>query len=264
MIDALVFELVKLSRQRSVLLWGFASVPLIAFAFGIVVEFFVLPHPDQRLDPHVDLIASASRSVGIVGNPIAQLLYAIGFASVFHLEYRHQTWRLLVPRFGRVSLWSAKFAACIVAGLASIALIAVLDLLLNAAVLGIGSVSNDVGPLDGTGLATFVAAFVIAGVEICALAALIGASVVATRSLLGAVVPAFLLALLCSMVRAYLGPQADLLPLPAFAADALRAALWFDGSPMSGALAAVFLAAWIFAACIVGLILFARQELVSE
>ncbi|WP_158665144.1 hypothetical protein [Ensifer adhaerens] len=60
-----------------------------------------------------DALLSAAQSLGIAGNPISQLLYAIGVSCVFYVEYRFSAWRNLVPRAGRIPLLAAKFGVCL-------------------------------------------------------------------------------------------------------------------------------------------------------
>ncbi|WEA24924.1 hypothetical protein [Rhizobium binxianense] len=109
------FELLKLARQPALLFWGFFFVPLAVTVFKLFLILFIFIRSLQSPATGSDLILAAAKSLSISGNSLAQLLFAIGIAGVFHLEYRLATWRLVVPRASRVSIWLAKFLTCLFA-----------------------------------------------------------------------------------------------------------------------------------------------------
>jgi hypothetical protein len=106
-------EVLKLVRQPGILFWGFLAVPLVATLLKLLITGFVYLRIGRQPGGDVDVFLSAARSLSLSGNSLGHLLYALGIASVFFLEYRYATWRLLVPRHARTDLFAAKLLTCL-------------------------------------------------------------------------------------------------------------------------------------------------------
>ena len=119
---------------------------------------------------------------------------------------------------------------------------------------------NVVGP----SLVTLMAAFGIAFLELAVLAAFVAMLVVLFRSLIAGVIPAFLLAIGSTLLQLYLGADADRLPLPSYAAQALRDGLLGQGPSAPAFLGLAVLTAWVVILTGLGLLVFSRQQLASE
>ncbi|MGV8938483.1 MAG: ABC transporter permease [Allorhizobium sp.] len=261
-------ELKKLSRQRSTLFWGFLAVPIVATLFKLGLQALVLSHSGRMPPPDADFLLSAGEALNISGNSVAQLLFAIGIASVFYVEYRHSTWRLLVPRFSRTQLWAGKFIACLILLSASLVLTAFGDLLLNIGIaLAYGDELSATAFQSGSA-SSLVLAFAIAFLELAVLAAFVSAITIFARSMIAAVIPAFLLPIGATLAQVYFGRTEDALPLPSLAAGMLRD--WLDApvaitATHTGALTGfAILMLWLVAAAGIGAITFTRQQLASE
>lgn len=255
-------EILKLRRQRTALFWGFLFIPLFMTVLAFLLGGGLLKPPPGAIVSEVRLFRSMIRTLSVSGNPIAQLFYAIGGAAIFAVEYRHSGWRHLVPRAARSKLLAAKFA--------TFALFAALSLLLALAgdvvvmlvipfIQGLHPVIADTP--DGAAF-TLLLSFAIAFAELIALGGLVMLVATATRSAMGAILVPFLFALGAAAAGAYLGADAvKNLPLPGYAADALRHWLEGEGSPLIGALTLI---GWIAASTAAAIALFSRQDLVSE
>lgn len=261
-------ELTKLSRQRATLFWGFLAVPIAATLFRLGLQALVVSHSGRVPAPEADFLLSAAKALNVSGNSIAQLLYAIGIASVFYVEYRHSTWRHLVPRFSRLHLWAGKFFACLILLAASLMLTVFGDLIFNigtALAYGEGIPATAFGPGSAS---TLVPAFAIAFLELAVLAAFVSAVTILTRSMIAAVIPAFLLPIGATLAQLYFGRSGDTLPLPSLAAGLLRD--WLDApigitTAQTGALTGLaILTLWLAAAATTGAVAFQRQQLASE
>jgi Flp pilus assembly pilin Flp len=254
-------EMLKLVRQLGTLFWGFLAVPLIATLVKLIISGFFYLRVGHQPGGDADLFISAARSVSVSGNSLGHLLYALGIASVFFLEYRYSTWRLLVPRHSRSQLFIAKLLVCLAWLVFGLLLAVVGDMaltLLFAVLQGQGLV------VSTSSLATLVAAFCIAFLELGVLAVLVAALVVGFRSMVAAVIPAFLLAIGSTMLKLYLGADADRLPSPSYAAETLRDWLLAGGTPMAAMLGLGVLLSWIVILTAVGLALFSRQQMTAE
>jgi ABC-2 type transport system permease protein len=100
--------------------------------------------------------------------------------------------------------------------------------------------------------------------ELGVLAALVAALVTFFRSMIAAVIPAFLLAIGSTLLQLYLGADADRLPLPAYAAQSLRDWLLSGGAPMAALLGLAVLLLWGLVLTAAGLLVFSRQQLATE
>jgi len=255
-------EILKLRRQRAALFWGFVFLPLFMTLLAFLLGGGLLKPPPGALVSEVRLFRSMIRTLSVSGNPIGQLFYAIGGAAIFAVEYRYSGWRHLVPRAARERLLAAKFAA--------FALFAAISLLLALAgdvvamlvipfVQGLHPVIADT-PADAA--ATLLLSSLIAFAELMALGSLVMLVAVATRSAMAAILAPFLFALGAAAAGAYLGADAVRnLPLPGYAADALRHWLEGGGSPL---IATLTLLGWIALPFAAAVALFRRQDLVSE
>ncbi|TPP11868.1 ABC transporter permease [Rhizobium glycinendophyticum] len=257
-------EMLKLRRQPSTLFWGFLAVPIVALLFKLIIEGLLFVRMGRQTSGDVDLFLSAAKSLSLSGNSIGQLIYAIGIGSVFFLDYRQATWRLLVPRHGRASLFTAKVLTCITWLALGLLLAAFGDMALNLVL----SVAKGQGAgfvmLSGQSFLTLVAAFICALLELAVLVAFVTTLVVIFRSMIAAVIPAFLLAIGSTVLQLYLGADADRLPLPSYAAGWLRDWILTGGSPMAGVAGLVILVGWCVILFALGLFLFSRQQLATE
>jgi ABC-2 family transporter protein len=260
-----VNELQKLKAQPAILFWGFLAVPLMAVLFRLSLDGLVFLRTGQWARGDVDLLVSSARLLGVSGNSVGRLLYAIGISAVFFAEYRYSTWRLLVPRASRVQLWGAKYLACLATILIGLLLALAAHALLSlvqALMQGEGSAVPWVGSAQG--LLMFLGALGIALMELAVLAALVAALTILSRSMFAAVIPAFLLAIGASILQVYLGPTQEVIPLPSLAADAVRDWLFSGAAPERALMGLMLLTLWLVGAAGIGLAAFWRQELSAE
>ncbi|MDH4412138.1 MAG: ABC transporter permease [Rhizobium sp.] len=253
-------EMLKLVRQPGTLFFGFLAVPLVALLVKLVLAGFIYLRMGRQTGD-VDLFLSAARGLSLSGNSLGHLLFAMGIATVFFLDYRYATWRLLVPRHARSHLFAAKLLISLIW----------LALALLLAVVGDMVLTTLFAILQGQGIAIsmssllkLVAAFGIASLELAVLAALVAVLVVSFRSMIAAVIPAFLLAIGSTLLQIYLGADAERLPLPSYAAQALRDWLLAGGAPMAALLGLVVLVLWAAVLTGLGLFVFSRQQLAAE
>jgi hypothetical protein len=232
-------EIIKLTRQRAVLFWGFLFIPVFTtFVTCVLVGGGPPPlaaHPAANV---IEPLHSAARALNVGGNPIAQLFFAIGAAGIFSVEYRYSGWRHIVPRAPRWTLIVSKFIAFMLFATASLVLVALGNLLVVVALpfaLGGRPVITDLD-LVSTGL--LLMSLLISLIELAVLAGLVALVAVATRSAMGAIIGPFLLSLTATMAESYLaGMGGAIVPLPTFAGDALRYWLTVDstaGQPKPG------------------------------
>ncbi|WP_414833178.1 hypothetical protein [Afifella sp. YEN Y35] len=255
-------EVLKLLRQPGMLFWGFLSVPAAALAFKITLESFFFLRSGHLPPARADALLSAAQSLSIAGNPIAQLLYAIGVSSVFYVEYRFSTWRNLVPRAGRIPLLAAKFVVCLLCMVIGLILTVAGDMILNTA-LGLLGTGNRTS-IHASGVFVLSGAFVIAFLELASVAAIVATLTIIFRSMIAAVVPVFLVGVACAMVQAYFGAAIATVPMPSFAADAARAWLFAGAEGAYGLTGFGTLLAWLLAAMGAGSLVFWRQSLNTE
>lgn len=257
-------ELLKLRRQPGMLFWGFLSVPAAALGFKIALQSFFVLRSGNLPQAQVDTLLSAAQSLGIAGNPIAQLLYAIGVSSVFYVEYRFSAWRNLVPRTGRIPLLAAKFGVCLLCMVIGLVLTIIGDMILNTALGLIGDGAINRTPVQAGSILVLSAAFVIAFLELATLAAITATLTIIFRSMIAAVIPVFLAGITCSILQAYFGAAIASVPMPSFAATAARAWLFAGAEGPYGVTGFGTLLAWLLAAAAAGALAFWRQPLNAE
>lgn len=255
-------EILKLRRQRAAFFWGVFFIPVFMTLFSLVLGGAILKPPPGVSIGDIQLFRSANRIVGIAGNPVAQLFYAVGGAAIFAVEYRYSGWRHLVPRASRERLILAKFATfALFAGL-SLMLALVGDVLVSLAgplLHGASPVIADASSEAVTRLALY---FLISLAELLSLGGTVALVVVVTRSPMGAILVPFLLALGAGAAEAYMGNGLHALPYPSFAANALRQ--WAMTGGPSPLLGIVTLTGWTAATLGLAIAIFRRQDLVSE
>ncbi len=263
-------ELLKQSRQRALLFWGFLAVPMFATLAAFALELSIANARSLGAALEVHPIRSAMRQVAVGGNPVAQLFFAIGAAGLFTVEYRYSSWRHIVPRCSRPRLMLAKLAAFALLAALSLTLVCAGDGLASLILpLTRGVAMTDVPPAT---LAALLAAWLTSWLELMALAGLVALMAVTTRSTLGAVLPPFLLSMAAAFAESYFVSGSGVLapvPIPTFAADSIRAWLWSQGAESAafapGALIGVIvLLAWIAAGFGPAMLIFQRQDLAQE
>lgn len=255
-------EILKLRRQRAALFWGFVFIPLFMTLLGFLLGGGLLKPPPGALVSEVRLFRSMIRTLSVSGNPIGQLFYAIGGAAIFAVEYRYSGWRHLVPRAPRERLLGAKLAAFALFAALSLLLALAGDVVAMLVIPFIQGLHPVIADIPANAAAALLLAFSIAFAELMALAALAMLVAVATRSAMAAILVPFLFALGTAAAGAYLGADAVRnLPLPGYAADALRHWLEGDGAPV---IATLTLLGWIALPFAAATLLFRRQDLVSE
>lgn len=257
-------EILKLTRQPAILFWGFLCPSLLALLFRIVLEALVFVRTGPVLPGNADLFLPAAKASGITGNALAHLLYAIGISTVFFTEYRFSTWRLLVPRHSRWRLWAAKFLTCLACLYAGLLVAVIGDMVLSAGL----SILSGRGPatilLHTDSLFTLIAALGIAALELAMLTAIVSTLTILTRSMIAAAIPVFILTIAASVLQIYSGPLADLVPLPSYGAEALRAGL-FSGENLAASLKGLaIMVSWLAVAAAAGALAFYRQQLPTE
>lgn len=263
-------EIIKLTRQRAGLFWGFLFIPLFtAFVTLALVGGAPPPLAETDATSTIQPFHSAARALNVGGNPIAQLFYAIGAAAIFAVEYRHSGWRHIVPRASRWTLIVSKFATFALFAALSLALVVLGDVLVTAAVPAMRGSSPPMVDINATGAGIVVSSFLISLLELTVLAGLVALVTVATRSATGAIIAPFLVSLAATMLESYLaGLGGGLIPLPTFAGDALRQWLTEGAGARDAARAGLFglatLLGWAGVSFCATIALFSRQDLVSE
>lgn len=259
-------EMLKLIRQPAILFWGYLAVPFFVLLFRLGLEMLVFVRTGRGMGDTVDILSSAAKTLSVSGNAVGHLLFAIGIACVFFTEYRYATWRHLVPRCGRPHLFAAKFLICLLCLAAGLVLIVFGDMALNLAVSLLSGRGLSGVAVSFEGGRLLVLAFAIALFELAVLTAVVSALTILTRSMIAAVIFAFVLTLTVTLLQLYLdlANTAEILPLPASAASALRDWLLFHGNAEAGHLGLVVLSGWLAATSALGLVAFSRQQLTSE
>jgi ABC-2 type transport system permease protein len=246
--------------------WGFLAVPLL-----MTIAAIFLASTPLRTGPALDQlqvhpIRSGMRALAIAGNPMAQLLFAIGAAAIFGVEYRYQSWRHIVPRASRSALLGAKIVVLFSFSAAALALLAVGDLLSNLILPLVAGVR--MSDLPTIGFLNWLLTFGTSLLELLALGGTVALITVITRSSTTAIVAAFLLSMAASALGLFLERQGPpfLLPVPTLAADALRYWIWsFDSSsPLRPIVALSMLVAWPLATYSAALLIFSKQDLSTE
>ncbi|THV21424.1 ABC transporter permease [Peteryoungia ipomoeae] len=256
-------EMRKLLRQPGALFFGFFGIVFLTITFKIGLEAIAVWRMGRMPTGSIDLYLSAAKAMSISGNTLGHLLYAIGIGTVFATEYRYATWRLLVPRHSRLQLYGAKFLVCLVALAASLLVAGLGDMLVNltrAALEGQGAVVS----LAASSASRLVLAFMAALLELAVLAAFVGLITTVFRSMMPAIILAFLLILGSSMVHLYLGSDADALPLPSYGAEFLRSFIVSGDSTAQAGFGAISLLVWLALLFLGGAACFQRQQLTSE
>jgi vacuolar-type H+-ATPase subunit I/STV1 len=254
-------EILKLSRQRGLFFFGFLLVPLFSTFLSFALGGSVLPDDGRAAIP---LFHSLTRALTIGGNPIAQLFFALGAASIFTVDYRYSGWRHIVPRCKRAHLLGSKIAAfTLFAGL-SLVLVAAGDVCANLVVALARGMKPVVTDTEIPYMFRSLLSFLISFVELCALSGIVAAIATMTRSMMAAVLAPFLMSLVATSAEAYFGHAVTAVPLPTFAADAIRLGLGEGGFAPGAAMGALVLASWCVIAFGVAIAIFQCQDLVAE
>ncbi|MDP5279870.1 hypothetical protein Q9Q95_13125 [Sphingomonas sp. DG1-23] len=260
-------EWYRTTRNRNLLFWAYGVIPLVYFALAATFDIsMVLQNGSPKDSDNLRMIA---RVLNVAGNPVAHLFFAIGAASIVADDYRWETWRLIVPRNGRRSLIAGKFLTYLMlVGLALVLTVIGDRFVAVAAGIVRGQVDWPSAQAVGQASAVFFAAWFELGV----LGAAVMFLAILTRSLLGAVIPAFLLSLTAAMGLDYLVPRRDApwaLLAPGRAGEVVRE--WIlppSGVPMirteTAALAAISLFLWAVSALTLAILAFGRQDLSNE
>ncbi|MES2444309.1 MAG: ABC transporter permease [Pseudomonadota bacterium] len=260
-------EILKLRRQRAALFWGFLFLPLFMTLLAFLLGGGLVKPPPDALVSEIRLFRSVVRTLSVAGNPIAQLFYAVGAAAIFAVEYRYSGWRHLVPRAPRERLLAAKFAAFALFAALSLVLAVAGDLLVMLAMPFVQGLNPAIVETPPGAATILLLAFLVSFAELMALGGLVALVAVTTRSAMGAILVPFLLSLGAAAAGAYFGEAVRTLPMPTYAAEALRHWLESGPSPASDRAALIGLAtllAWIAAGFGAAIALFRRQDLVSE
>lgn len=256
-------ELTKLSRQRGAAFWGFLAIPLLMTI--ITCALASVGNPGGGI-AEVRGVRSLLRSLSVAGNPIGQLFYAVGAAAIFAVEYRHAGWRHLVPRRSRSALMLAKFAAWTILCAVSLALVAAGDLFANLILPWLRGSSPVIADWSGAAPGAILLMALLALTELAILGGTVALVTVVTRSAMPAILVPFLAALACAAAQTQFSGTG--IPLPAFAADTLRAIIaapFESGAPQANILVEIaILAGWLAATIGLSFAWFERQDLTSE
>lgn len=256
-------ELSKMLRQPGALFFGFFGIVLLTIAFKSGLEVLAFWRMGRHSVGEIDLLLSAAKSMSISGNTLGHLLYAIGIGTVFATEYRYATWRLLVPRHSRLQLYASKFFVCLVWLSASLAFSGVGDIVLNllrAALHGQGTTIA----VSASSAWLLILAFLAGLLELAVLAAFVGLITMVFRSMMPAIILAFLMIVGACMVQLYLGSDADALPVPSYCAEFIRNWITSGGSVEQAMFGTLSLLLWLVLLFAAGAFYFQRQQLVSE
>lgn len=262
-------ELAKLASQRGALFWGFVALPAFLFVIACVFNGAVPQGTGASVEVHP--VRALLRGLGAAGNPLVHLFLAVGAAAFFAAEYRHATWRLLVPRRSRAASLGAKLAAFLIAAATSLVLLSLGTLVAIFALPLVRGVHPLAAEPFAAGAIAILLTLLVSMLQLAGLAAWVALMAVVTRSTMGAILPPFLLSFGSAAAQAYLGGEpGKLLLLPGAAPELLRAgiAYGFDGtlmlSPGRAMLALLVTAGWFAVPMAAALFLFARQDLARE
>lgn len=259
-----ISELVKLSRQRGAAFWGFLAIPLLLTIITCALSSVGNPGGGTA---EVRAVRSLLRSLSSAGgNPIVQLFYAVGAAAIFAVEYRYSGWRHLVPRRSRSALMLTKFGAWMIACAASLTLVVAGDLFANLIVPWLRGSAPVIADWSGAAPGAILLMVLLALAELAILGGFVALIAVVTRSAMPAILVPFLAAMACAAAQTQFSGTG--IPLPAFAADTLRAivASPFESYTLqANALVEIaILAGWLAATIGLTFALFERQDLTSE
>jgi ABC-2 type transport system permease protein len=279
--DAIAAEAYKFLRQRSTLFWGFCFVPLALLAWNLGLATYLKLHAGGPMTPLVILARLALRTdtgQQIVGalqrgdTAFFKIFFAVGAAGIFANEYRWETWRLLTPRNSRFNLLAAKFtiyALACAAGLAAMALSAVLGAVCNAALNGAPLGLKPDFTVSALGM------FAISWTQLMVLGAFVALVAVTTRATTGALLAGVVFCFAQAILSTILSPWDTSLRtfalVPELPAEVLRALL--AGQPDAAGIlpdaarllpAVLVLAGWILLLGAAALVRFQRQDLPRE
>lgn len=269
--DAVLAEILKLSRDNRLLFWGFLVVPCGYLAVQLVVMIFF------RVTVAVDLgagdgLRSLIGAFGLGQNLFAEAFFIGGAAGLLAGDYRWETWRSIVPRNNRRLLIAAKLLLFVFVAAVCLLLVGVADVLL-----GVGEALLWRHPLprfEGLGAAAIplATAFVASLLKVAVLGSLAALCAVVTRSTvatLGTVAMAAVVETLAAHTLAEdLSTHPRLLALPSMATNALLG--WANqgaGGAVSNATALMGLIALLTGVVLPALAavaIFARQDLARE
>jgi hypothetical protein len=228
---------------------------------GFLLGGLTKPPPGVTAN-EIRLFTALVRTLSVGGNPIAQLFFAVGAAAIFAVEYRYSGWRHLVPRAARERLMLAKFAAFTLAAALSLLLAGIGDVIVTMVVPLIQGLKPVMADAPPDAAAILILAFLVSLAQLLALGGMVALVAVATRSGMAAILIPFLLSLGAAGAGAYLGASVQRIPWPGYAADLLRD--WLMGEGPSPWLPALTLIGWIAASFGAAILIFRRQDLVSE
>ncbi len=199
----LSWRMLKLVRQPALLFWGFLIVPLLSVLLKFAMAASSMFAWASRCRRMSTSSCRPRKSLSVSGNSLGQLLYALGIASVFHLDYRYSTWRLMVPRHARSELYLAKLLLCL--GWLGIGLGIVMfgDMALNLLLVLIKGQGGDGVTFSVSSFSILLASSGIAFLELLVLAAMVAGIVILFRSMIAAVLSAFLLAIGSTLLQLY-------------------------------------------------------------
>lgn len=257
-------EILKLRRQPAALFFGFFAMSVLMLLFKLGLEGFTFLRMGGYPIGEVDLLFSAAKAMSISGNTLSHLIYAIGIGTVFVTEYRWTTWRLLVPRHARLQLYATKFLACLVFIALSLVVTGLGDLAINLFRAALHAQPGTSLAIRGTSAGLLILAFLSGLLELSVLAAFVALITTIFRSMMPAVILAFLLVLGSSILQLYLGRDADRWPLPNYCAEFLRNWITGNGIAAQAGVGAFFLLLWLVVLFALGAAWFQRQELNSE
>lgn len=263
-------ELYKALRSRQLMFWGFLAVPLFMLIFGVLIELLMPANTGKAGFPlPTSPFFKAARAAGIGGNSFIQLFYCIAAASLFAMEYRWETWRIVAMRNSRADVLLAKFGVFLAGAVCSLVLVALAAFF--SAFLGSFMHGAPVASPQPGVLTQLVLRAGVSLLELAAVGALAGLLAVCTRSVLGGLLSAFLLAVVQSFLVAYFAPPPALdgrLAVPAVAGEMLHSwAMPSGGAVVTDAIAAfsaVSLAGWTVAALAAAIAVVRRQDLSRE
>ncbi len=122
LIDALRAEFWRLLHHRSALIWGFIFLPVMTFVSLMAMTLWALSQNmlGGEMAPSASILDMALGTIFTLPGPWLTFFTLIGAANIFGADYRFETWRLSVPRNGRLTLLSAKLMVFLAAVIASI------------------------------------------------------------------------------------------------------------------------------------------------
>lgn len=279
--DAIRAESYRLSRNRGVLFWSVAFVPLVSLVLTVLGHVFTKANEAKLASSSIDfsvdggpldLFQVIADSAAGFANPGVLMFMTIGAATLYAGDYRWETWRLISARNTRVNLVIAKLAVFF--GLVLAASLAVLVADVIAALVQAATFARPLTfGVDGEGLGRMGLLGLLSWVRILQFTMVGLLTAIVSRSLLAALFIPLVLGVAQAAAPQIMmglgvmpGGWTSMLLSPALAFDALQGVIRSAADPVNPVLlkGLVSLGLWTLVPLVGALAAFQRQDLSRE